>query len=294
VKALFEFFKTNWAYFQMVLGAVSLALLTAGALSRKVLAITLNTMREELRKKVLYFLVLFAVVFIAFSGAAAKVQPGREGEAVAQAALFVVGLFGMLVTIFSATAVLFSEIRSRTIFVLFSHPVWSFHIIMGKFLGVTAIVFISVFLMGAVLVAYLAFTPWLALVGTLIPAMALIFFQLMLLTAMCVLGSTFLSRITNILLSMVLFFVGSGHSFFKGVTDLMKVAVVKYYIQVFLFLLPDFEKFAVRSKMFDPDFPFDATYVLSAMGDAVFRAAVMVALGIFFFRLKEVGTERWE
>jgi hypothetical protein len=124
--------------------------------------------------------------------------------------------------------------------------------------------------------------------------MALIFFQLMLLTAMCVLGSTFLSRITNILLSMVLFFVGSGHSFFKGVTDLMKVAVVKYYIQVFLFLLPDFEKFAVRSKMFDPDFAFDATYVLSAMGDAVFRAAVMVALGVFFFRLKEVGTERWE
>jgi hypothetical protein len=30
------------------------------------------------------------------------------------------------------------------------------------------------------------------------------------------------------------------------------------------------------------------------MGDALFRAAVMVALGILFFRLKEVGTERWE
>jgi ABC-type transport system involved in multi-copper enzyme maturation permease subunit len=294
VKAFFEFFKTNWTYFQMVLGAVSLALLTAGALSRKVLAITLNTMREELRKKILYFLVLFAVIFIASSGAAAKVQPGREGEAVVQAGLFGIGLFGMLVTIFSATTVLFSEIRSRTIFVLFSHPVWSFHIILGKFLGVTAIVFISVFLMGAVLVAYLAFTPWLSLVGTVIPGMALIFFQLMLLTAMCVLGSTFLSRITNILLSMVLFFVGTGHSFFKGVTELMKVPVVRYYIQVFLFLLPDFEKFAVRSKMFDRDFVFDATYVLSAMGDALFRAAVMVALGILFFRLKEVGTERWE
>ena len=291
---MFEFLKTNWPYIQMALGGVALGLLVAGGTSRKVLAITLNTMREELRKKILYFLVLFAVILIASSGAAAKVQPGREGEAIVQAGLFSVGLFGMLVTIFSATTVLFSEIRSRTIFILFSHPVWSFHIIMGKFLGVAAVVFISVFLMGAVLVGYLAFTPWLSLVWTVLPAVTLILFQLMLLTAMCVLGSTFLSRITNILLSMVLFFVGSGHAFFKDVTELMKVAVVKYYIQVFLFLLPDFGKFAVRSKMFDRDFAFDATYVFSAIGDALFRAAAMLVLGILFFRLKEVGTERWE
>lgn len=294
MKAFFAFLQTNWPYIQMVLGGIALGLLAAGATSGKVLAITLNTMREELRKKILYFLVLFAVILIASSGAAAKVQPGREGEAVIQAGLFGIGLFGMLITIFSATTVLFSEIRSRTIFVLFSHPVWSFHILMGKFLGVAAVVFISVFLMGAVLVGYLAFTPWLNLVWTLIPAVALIFFQLMLLTALCVLGSTFLSRITNILLSMVLFFVGSGHAFFKDVTDLMKVPVVKYYIQTFLFLLPDFGKFAVRSKMFDADFVFDATYIFSAAGDAFFRTAVMLALGILFFRLKEVGTERWE
>jgi ABC-type transport system involved in multi-copper enzyme maturation permease subunit len=294
VSALFKLLKEYWPQAQMALGGLCLVLFVAGSASRRALAIALNTMREELRKKILYFLILFAIIFIGASGAMSKVEPGREGEAVAQTGLFAVGLFGMLVTVFSATTVLFSEIRNRTIFLLFSHPVWSFHIILGKFLGVVAVVFISVALMGMGLVVYFAFTPWFSLVGIIIPAVVLIFFQLVMLAAMCILGSTFLSRITNILLSMVLFFVGSGHSFFKEVTGMIKVPVMKYYVQVFLAILPDFDKFSVRGKVFYEGFSLDAGYVLSAVGDSLLRAAVMVALGILFFRLKEVGTERWE
>jgi len=294
VSGLIKFLKESWPQIQMALGGLCLALFVAGSASKRAIAIALNTMREELRKKILYFLILFAIIFIGVSGAVSKVQPGREGEAVAQTGLFVVGLFGMLVAVFSATTVLFSEIRGRTIFILFSHPVWSFHIILGKFLGVVAIVFISVALMGVGLVVYFALTPWFGLVGIIIPAVVLIFFQLVMLTGMCILGSTFLSRITNILLSMVLFFVGSGHSFFRDVIEMMKVPVMKYYVKAFLAILPNFEKFSVRGKVFYEDFSLDATYMLSAIGDSVFRAAVMVGLGILFFRLKEVGTERWE
>jgi ABC-type transport system involved in multi-copper enzyme maturation permease subunit len=278
----------------MALGGLSLGLLVVACASKRVLAIAFNTMREELRKKILYFLVLFGVILISVSGAISRVQPGREGPAVAQTALFVVGLFGMLVSVFSATTVLFSEIRGRTIFILFSHPVWSFHIILGKFLGVLVVVFISVALMGIGVVAYFGLSPWSDLLGQILPAIALIFFQLVMLTAMCILGSTFLSRITNILLSMVLFFVGSGYSFFQDVAKMMKIPVMQYYVKAFLFLLPDYEKFSLRGKLFYSGFSLDATYAFSAIGDSLMRTAVMVSLGILFFRLKEVGTERWE
>lgn len=291
---LLELAKDYWSYILMVLGGLCLAMFAASAASKKVRAIALNTLREELRKKTLYFLILFGIVFIAASGAISKVQPGREGEAVAQSALFIVGLFGMLVVIFSATTALFSEIKSRTIFLLFSHPVWSFHIILGKFFGVAGVVFISVALMAAGLTAYFALSPWWGLMAKIAPAVALVFFQLLMLTAMCILGSTFLSRITNILLSMILFFVGSGHSFFRDMTQMMKVKVVKGYVNAFLFLLPNFEKFSVQARMFARDFSLDGNYVFSAVGDALFRSAVMVALGILFFGTKEVGTEKWE
>ncbi len=294
MSALLQFLRDSWPQVQMGLGGLCLGLFVAGSVSNGVRAIARNTMREELRKKILYFLIIFGILFISTSGALSRIQPGREGEAVAQTALFAVGLFGMLIAVFSATTVLFSEIRSRTIFILFSHPIGSFHIILGKFLGVVAILFVSIALMGAGLIIYFAFTPWFELVGIIIPALVLVFFQLFMLTAMCILGSTFLSRITNILLSMILFFVGSGYSFFKEVTDMMKVPIMKYYVQAFLAILPNFEKFSVGGKVFYKDFSLDATYVLSAVGDSLFRAAVMVAIGILFFRLKEVGTERWE
>ncbi len=286
--------KTYWPEVQIGLGGVCLTLFAAGASLKTVRAIAFNTIREELRKKILFFLVLFGIVFIVASGAISKVQPGREGQAVAQAGLFVVGLFGMLVTVFSATTALFSEIRSRTIFLLFSHPVWSFHIILGKFLGVVGVVFVSVALMGTGLVVYFALTPWWALTGKVAVAVVLLFFQLVMLTAMCVLGATFLSRITNILLSLVLFFLGSGYLFFKDMTAMMKVTVMKYYVLAFLFILPNFQKFVVPAKAFSGESSLGAIRVLSAMGDSLFRAAAMVALGILFFRVKEVGTERWE
>ncbi len=294
MKAFFDFLKDNSSTILMALGALSLVLFVLGGASVRVRAIALNTIREELRKKILYFLVLFGIIFVAASGAISTIQPGREGEAITQTGLFTISLFGMLLTVFSATTVLFSEIRSRTIFILFSHPVWSFHIILGKFLGVVGIVFISVALMGAALVVYFGFTPWFAVVSKVLPAVALIFFQLVMLTAMCVLGSTFLSRITNILLAMILFVLGSGHSFFKDMVEMMKVPVMRHYVQAFMFVLPNFERFAVGSRMFSLEFSLDATYVLSAMGDSLFRSAAMIALGILFFHVKEVGTERWE
>jgi len=294
VSAFFKLLKIYWPQIQIGVGAICLVLFAAGGSLRSVRAIALNTIKEELRKKILFFLVLFGIIFIAASGAVSKVQPGREGEAVAQMGLFVVGLFGMLVAVFSATTALFSEIRSRTIFLLFSHPVWSFHIILGKFLGVVGILFISVALMGTGLVVYFALTPWWPLTGKVAVAVMLLFFQLVMLTAMCVLGSTFLSRITNILLSLLLFFVGSGYAFFKDITVMMKVAVMKYYVLAFLFVLPNFQKFVVPGKAFSGELSLGAVHVLAAVGDSLFRAAVMVAVGILFFRVKEVGTERWE
>lgn len=290
----FKLLKTYWPEIQIGLGGVCLALFVAGAASAKVRTIALNSIREEVRKKILYFLILFGIIFMTASGAISKVQPGREAEAVAQLGLFAIGLFGMLVAVFSATTALYSEIKGRTIFLLFSHPVSSFHIILGKFLGVLGVVFVSVALMTAGLVAYFAIAPWPELVGRVALAAVLVFFQLAMLTAMCVLGSTFLSRITNILLSMLLFFVGLGHSFFKDMTELMQVAVIKYYVQAFLFLLPNFQKFSLPAKAFSGEFPFKSTDLLSTCGDSLFRAAVMAALGILFFRIKEVGTEKWE
>lgn len=294
MSAIFKVLKAYWPEIEIGLGGVCLALFAAGASVKRVRAIAVNCVREELRKKILYFLVLFGIIVIVASRAVSKVQPGREGAAVAQMGLFAVGLFGMLVAVFSATSALFSEIRSRTIFLLYSHPVWSFHIILGKFLGVVGIVFVSVGLMGTGLVVYFALSPWWPLTGKVALGVVLMFFQLVMLTALCVLGSTFLSRITNILLSMLLFFIGSGHAFFQDMTDMMKVVVMKYYVQAFLFVLPDFQKFSMPARAFTGESSLGAISVLSAIGDSLFRTAAMVALGILFFRLKEVGTERWE
>ena len=189
MSAVFKVLKTHWPEIQIGLGGVGLALFAAGASSRKVRAIALNCVREELRKRILYFLVLFGIIFIFASRAISRVQPGREGQAVAQMGLFAVNLFGMLVAVFSATTALFSEIRSRTIFILFSHPVSSFHIILGKFLGVVGIVFVSVALMGTGLTVYFALSPWWFLTGKVVLAVVLVLFQLLMLTALCVLGS---------------------------------------------------------------------------------------------------------
>ncbi len=150
--------------------------------------------------------------------------------------LVAVTLFGLVVAVFVAGSLLRKEIDKRTVFVLFSKPVGRSEFIVGKFLGLAQTMFVVVAGMGL----FLFVTVWHVAsrrprVDT--PCRLLVFVQLVVVVAITIFFSTFVSAILASVVGVCVFIAGQlsqnvlsltrlGHSgFLKAVSWVVFVAV---------------------------------------------------------------------
>ena len=116
---------------------------------RRVYAIAANTFREGLRQRVLYVSVGFMFFLV---GAAQVLSPLALGEGprvVRDVALSAVSLVGMFIIVMVGTSLLHKELERRSIYVLLSKPVSRSEYVVGKYLGLLAMLAVAIAIMTA-------------------------------------------------------------------------------------------------------------------------------------------------
>jgi Cu-processing system permease protein len=122
----------------------------------KIMLIAQNTFREAVRNKILYSVVLFAVVLVAVSAFFGSVSIGDQGKVIKDFGLFSLSFFGAVITILSGVTLLNKELKQKTIYNILSKPVPRWQFVLGKHLGLSATVGFLVVVMGIALVAFVA------------------------------------------------------------------------------------------------------------------------------------------
>jgi len=102
---------------------------------RAILAIAHNTFREAIRDRILYLLLVFALVMIASSRVVSVLTVGDEDKIIKDLGLATIGLFGVLTAIFVGVGLVFKEIERRTIYTIVTKPIHRHQFIVGKYLG---------------------------------------------------------------------------------------------------------------------------------------------------------------
>ncbi|HEX8924691.1 MAG TPA: ABC transporter permease subunit, partial [Terriglobales bacterium] len=103
---------------------------------RRIFVIATNTFREAVRDRVLYNLVVFAVIMIAASLLVGKASIGIERLALVNLGLTSISLFGILISIFLGIGLVYKEMDKRTLYtVLAARPVRRWEFITGKWAG---------------------------------------------------------------------------------------------------------------------------------------------------------------
>ena len=176
----------------------------AGAAIR---AIALNTFREAIRDRVLYLLLVFALILIAVSRLLSMLTVGNEEKIIKDMGLGAISLFGVLTAVFVGVNLVFKEIERRTVYTLLANPVRRWQFVTGKFAGLVAVLALQVVAMSLLLFGVLAVrgeSPW-----PLLPAVVLIGVELCLITAFALLFSS----LTNPILAAVWTFASwvAGH-----------------------------------------------------------------------------------
>ena len=173
----------------------------------RIFALATNTVRQAIRSRLLYTLLLFGLVLIGTSVAVSSLSYVERERIVQDVGLASIRLFGVGIAIFVGVGLIHGEIDRRTIYTLLSKPLSRKEFIVGKYLGLLLTVWMQLFIMSA---AFLL-VPWSVgapLEGGHLAALGLIGVELMVVVAMATLFSSFTTPLLASLFSVGIYVAG--------------------------------------------------------------------------------------
>ncbi|MEZ4269750.1 MAG: ABC transporter permease subunit [Myxococcota bacterium] len=106
----------------------------------RVMAVARNTFREAVRNRAFLGLLLFSVAFILSSILLSALAVVGEGaRVVVDFGFFAVGLFSAATAIVMGALLVYKELERKTIYTIVSKPIHRYEFILGKYLGLMAI-----------------------------------------------------------------------------------------------------------------------------------------------------------
>lgn len=172
----------------------------------RTLAIATNTFREAIRDRILYLLLAFAILMIVSSRILSLLTVGAEEKIVKDIGMAAISLFGVATAIFVGVGLVFKEIEKRTVYTLVSKPIRRSQFILGKYFGLVMVLAVNVAVMTSVFYLLLFIKGWMDFAIT--KAILLIFVELLLVTAVAILFSSFSTPILSSLFTVTFYIIG--------------------------------------------------------------------------------------
>jgi ABC-type transport system involved in multi-copper enzyme maturation permease subunit len=123
----------------------------------KIIVIALNTFKEAVRNKVLYFLLIFAVLLIGFSTIISDLSIAEPERMIKDLGLASIDFFGFLIAVFVGVYLVYNELDRKTIYTIVSKPIDRTQFLLGKFFGLLFTIYVNIAIMTFVLFAVLYF-----------------------------------------------------------------------------------------------------------------------------------------
>ncbi len=247
-------------------------------------AIGLNTFREAIRDRVLYLLLVFALIIIGISRLLSLLTVGDEEKIIKDVGLSAISLFGVMTAVFVGVSLVFKEIERRTVYTLLAQPVLRSQFLFGKFLGLFSVLLLNVGLMSVALFTLLLVRgepPW-----SLLPAVLLIAVELAIVTAFALLFSS----LTNPVLSSVWTFAvyAAGHLSWslQMLRDKVPEGIARWICDGLYWILPNLKRLDLKAQVVH-GFEMPDGYVGLAAIYGLGYGVVIVALACWAFSRKE-------
>ena len=210
-------------------------------------AIGLNTFREAIRDRVLYLLLVFALVMIGVSRLLSLLTVGDEEKIIKDVGLAAISLFGVLTAVFVGVSLVFKEIDKRTVYTLLAQPLRRSHFVIGKFLGLFTVLGINVTLMTIGLFTVLAWrgeSPW-----PLLPAILLILVELLIVTAFALLFSSVTNPVLAALWTFTAYVAGHLSWSLLLLKEKIEGGFSRFLCDLVYWMLPNLERLNIKAQV---------------------------------------------
>ncbi len=208
-----------------------------------VVAISVNTFRETVRDRILYVFYIFACLVTVLGLLLGSLSVGQNLRVIEDLGLSAIAIIGGIIAVFAGTNLVYKELEHRTIYLIFTKPVSSWQFILGKYVGLSACVFVMLLAMGLFLAGLLFCVDPAHSLDVLLPrilsSLSLVYLELLFITACATFYSTFASPIMSVVFTLSIWLIGH---FTESLRELGRLSVnptVATISEFAYWLLPD-------------------------------------------------------
>ena len=281
----------------------------------RVFAIASNTLLELVRLKVFYFLLLFALLGIGSSVITAEMKFEEQFKVLQDVSLGAMSIFTWLLAVLATAMLLPKDIEERTLYTILAKPVPRFEYLLGKLLGVFALLAVALALMVAMFVVVLYTQEQTALAdnlrgmapgpeldaaqqevrasffhASLVPGILIIYVKAAVCATLTLLLSTFAtSSIFTIIVSVVIYIIGHVQPIAREYWLATKGAgaLTKVFLALIALLIPDMKAFDLLSDLHPGEVIAQLLFWQTA-GLGALYVTIYFLVGYFIFAGKEL------
>ena len=210
----------------------------------RILAVAANTFRETVRERVLYNLVIFAILMTVSSLLLGQLSIRQDEKIVKDLGLASIDIFGNLIAVFIGVGLIGKEIERRSVYPLLAKPLSRSEFLFGKFVGLAFTLLVNTALMSLGLFATL-FVKYHRVDASLLKAIYPIYLGLVLVVAVALFFSALAS--SSLLATLWTVAVVVAGRFSDIIRDMRDVAAVPdWLVRALYWILPNFRNFDVK------------------------------------------------
>ena len=219
-------------------------------MSMRIVHIASNTFREAVRDRVLYNLIAFALLMSGAAVLVGQISIDIERLVVINLGLTAVSLFGLVIAIFIGIGLVSKEIDKRTLYTVLSRPVRRWEFIVGKFLGLAGTLAVNTVCMAIGVFGALLYVShhFQKADGWLLIALYFIILQLLIITALALLFSSFSSPLLSAVFAFALFVIGCFAEDLRGFAGMTR-GITRWLATGAAYLVPNFSALNVISSV---------------------------------------------
>lgn len=214
---------------------------------RSIGVIALNTFRESLRDKILYSLLIFASFLIGSSTVLGKLTINEHNKIVTDVGLAAINIVGVVIAIFVGIGLVNKEIERRTIYTIMARPIRRSEFLLGKYLGLVTTLAVNVAVMVLVYLGVLAMNRS-PIPPSLLQAVELMFMEMLIVTAVALLFSSFTTTSLSAMFTVGIFVVGHLMSDVRGIAEKSSNEILKMGVTGLYYLSPNLEMFNIKGQ----------------------------------------------
>lgn len=248
----------------------------------KILTIARNAFREAVRDRVLYNLVVFALLLIVSAIFLGDLTDGQEARTIVNLGLSAMLVFGAFIAIFVGIGLVSKEIEKRTVFAIFAKPVKRSEFLLGKYFGLCATLAVNVAIMGLGVSLALWYVGGTSLAFSIWTTIFLIFLELSILTAVAILFSAFSSPALSALLAFFVFVIGHFSSSLRDFAESLGTPTAKAFFNFLYYFLPNFAHFSFITGAAHGKMP-ALNQTLGAIAYALVYTTILLTASIWIF-----------